>query len=78
MGEIVGDTVLFGDANTEPLLGVTAPESLGIEVDALNQQQDAVVVTTASNIRGHERQVMIVVAKNVQALRRNFGVANLA
>lgn len=38
MGEIVGGTVLFGDENTEPLLGVTALESLGIEIDPLNQQ----------------------------------------
>ena len=36
MGEIVGGTVLFGDDNTEPLLGVTALESLGIEIDPLN------------------------------------------
>ena len=33
MGEIVGSTVLFGDVNAEPLLGVTALESLGIEID---------------------------------------------
>ena len=38
MGEIVGSTVLFGDEKAEPLLGVTALESLGIEVDPLNQQ----------------------------------------
>ena len=38
MGEIVGGTVLFGEANTEPLLGVTALESVGIEVDPLNQR----------------------------------------
>ena len=38
MGEIVGGTVLFGDADAEPLLGVTALESLGIEVDPLNQR----------------------------------------
>ena len=38
MGEIVDATVLFGDADTEPLLGVTALESLGIEVDPLNQR----------------------------------------
>ena len=38
LGEIVGSTVLFGDENTEPLLGVTALESLGIEIDPLNQQ----------------------------------------
>ena len=38
MGEIVGSTVLFGDERAEPLLGVTALESLGIEIDPLNQQ----------------------------------------
>ena len=38
MGEIVGGTVLFGEANAEPLLGVTALESVGIEVDPLNQR----------------------------------------
>ena len=38
LGEVVGATVLLGDQNTEPLLGVTALESLGIEVDPLNQQ----------------------------------------
>ena len=35
-GEIVGGTVLFGDADAEPLLGVTALVSLGIEVDPLD------------------------------------------
>ena len=38
MGEIVGGTILFGDADAEPLLGVTALESVGIEVDPLNQR----------------------------------------
>lgn len=38
MGEIVGGTVLFGEAGTEPLLGVTALESVGIEVDPTNQR----------------------------------------
>lgn len=38
MGEIVDGTVLFGDADAEPLLGATALESLGIEVDPLNQR----------------------------------------
>ena len=38
MGEIVGGTVFFGDESAEPLLGVTALESLGIEIDPLNQQ----------------------------------------
>ena len=37
MDEFVGATILFGEAGTEPLLGATALESLGIEVDPLNQ-----------------------------------------
>ena len=37
MGETVGGTILFGAADAEPLLGVTALESAGIEVDPLNQ-----------------------------------------
>ena len=38
MGEFVGATVIFGEAEAEPLLGVTALESVGIEVDPTNQQ----------------------------------------
>ena len=38
MGEIVGGTVIFGEADAEPLLGVTALESVGIEVDPTNQR----------------------------------------
>jgi len=38
MGEVVGGTIIFGEPNTEPLLGVTALESVGIEVDPRNQK----------------------------------------
>ena len=38
MGEIVGGTIIYGEAGAEPLLGVTALESVGIEVDPLNQR----------------------------------------
>lgn len=38
MGEIVGGTIIMGEAGAEPLLGVTALESVGIEVDPLNQR----------------------------------------
>jgi len=37
MSVFVGATILFGEAGSEPLLGATALESLGIEVDPLNQ-----------------------------------------
>ena len=37
LGEIVGATIVFGAADSEPLLGVTALESAGMEVDPRNQ-----------------------------------------
>lgn len=38
MGEIVGGAVLFGEPHTQPLLGVTALESAGLEVDPVNRE----------------------------------------
>ncbi len=38
MGEIVGATVIFGKDDAEPILGVTALESVGIEVDPRTQR----------------------------------------
>jgi len=38
MGEIVGGTIIMGAEDAEPLLGLTALESVGIEVDPLNQR----------------------------------------
>lgn len=38
MGEIVGGTIIYGEPGVEPLLGVTALESVGIEIDPLNQR----------------------------------------
>lgn len=37
MEEIVGGTIVFGEGSAEPLLGVTALESAGVEVDPHNQ-----------------------------------------
>ena len=37
MGEFVGATIVMGESNAEPLLGVTALESVGIEIDPRNQ-----------------------------------------
>ena len=37
MGEFVGATIVFGDPDAEPLLGVTALESVGIEVNPCDQ-----------------------------------------
>jgi len=38
MGELVGATISFGQDDIEPILGVTALESVGIEVDSKNQR----------------------------------------
>lgn len=37
-GEVVGGTIVYGDACAEPLLGVTALESGGFEVDPRNEE----------------------------------------
>lgn len=38
MGDVVGATIIFGQDDVEPILGVTALESAGIEVDPQNQR----------------------------------------
>ena len=38
MGEIVGATLIFGPDDAEPILGVTALESVGIQVDPRTQR----------------------------------------
>ena len=38
MGDVVAGTIIFGEADAEPLLGVTALESAGIEVDPVHQR----------------------------------------
>lgn len=38
MGDIVGSTLIFGPDEAEPILGVTALESVGIEVDPRTQR----------------------------------------
>ena len=38
MGDLVGSTIIFGSDDAEPILGVTALESVGIEVDPRTQR----------------------------------------
>ena len=37
MGSFTGVAIVMGEDNVEPLLGVTALESIGVEVDPVNQ-----------------------------------------
>ncbi|MCE2486076.1 MAG: clan AA aspartic protease [Desulfurellaceae bacterium] len=55
MGEIVGGTILFGEANVEPLLGVTALGSVGIEVDPTSQRLKRLPAVRLKSFRSHER-----------------------
>ena len=38
MGEFTAGVLIFGDAAAEPLLGVTALESVGVEIDPVSQR----------------------------------------
>lgn len=50
MGETVGGTVIFGPDDVEPILGVTALESVGIEVDPQNQRLKRLPATRLKKI----------------------------
>jgi len=51
MGEIVGGTIIMGAPGVEPLLGVTALESVGIEVDPHNQRLKRLPAVRLKKIR---------------------------
>jgi clan AA aspartic protease len=51
MGEVAGATVVFGEDDAEPLLGVTALESVGIEVDPRNQRLTRLPTTRLKVVR---------------------------
>ena len=51
MGEIVGATIILGEPDAEPLLGVTALESVGIEVDPRNQSLKRLPSTRLRGLR---------------------------
>ena len=51
LGEIVGGTVAFGAEGVEPLLGVTALESAGVEVDPHNETFNKLSATRMRGFR---------------------------
>ena len=53
MGELSGGVIVFGDDGSEPLLGVTALESAGIEVDPRSQRLKRL---PAVRLRGFRRR----------------------
>ena len=54
MGEIVGGTILLGEANVEPLLGVTALASVGVEVDPTSQRLRRLPAVRLKSLRNRE------------------------
>ncbi len=60
MGETVGGTILFGEANTEPLLGMTALESVGIEVDPLNQRLKRLPAVRLKSLRKSNTPIQLM------------------
>ena len=54
MGEFVGGTIVFGEPDAEPLLGVTALESVGIEVDPCNQTLKRLPAVRLKGFRGRD------------------------
>ena len=51
MGEVVGGTIIFGEADAEPILGLTALESVGIEIDPQNQRLKRMPATRLKRMR---------------------------
>ena len=56
MDEVTAGRIIFGEPGTEPLLGVTALESAGIEVDPTNQRLKKLPSIRLKRLRpgGHE------------------------
>ena len=51
IGETTWGTIVFGDESAEPLLGVTALESVGVEVDQRNQTLNRLPATRLRGFR---------------------------
>src|SRR5712691_6822780 len=52
MGETVGATVIYGPDDAEPILGVTALESVGIEIDPRSQRLKRLPAVRLKSRRG--------------------------
>lgn len=53
MGEITAGLIIVGDADAEPLLSVTALESVGIEVDPQNQRLKKLPAVRLKGVQAH-------------------------
>ena len=60
MGEIVGGTITIGDPGTDPILGVTALESVGIDIDPRTQKLKRMPATRLKKIKPKIQQIIQV------------------
>ncbi len=60
MGEIVGGTIIIGDPGTEPILGSTALESVGIDIDPRTQKLKRMPATRLKKIKPKIQQIIQV------------------
>ena len=58
MGERVGATVIYGSDDAEPILGVTALESVGIEVDPRSQRLKRLPAVRLKSGRARSRGII--------------------
>ncbi len=58
MGEIVGGTIIFGDPGIEPILGVTALESVGIDIDPRSKKLKKMPATRLKKLRPKSNMVL--------------------
>ena len=78
MDEVTAGRVLFGPDGIEPLLGVTALESMGIAVDPASdtlRRLPAIPLKSAANGRRRLRAVDQRVAATVSGIRSTFAVS---
>lgn len=57
MGEIVGGTIIIGDPGKGPILGVTALESVGIDIDPRTQTLIRMPATRLKKIKPKIQQI---------------------
>jgi len=71
MGERVGATVIYGPDDAEPILGVTALESVGIEVDPRSQRLERLPAVRLKRGRKQRRGTArsVAVARPVRGKR---------
>ena len=73
MGEVIGSTVVFGKEGSEPLLGVTALESMGIEIDPVSQRLRKLPSIHLKTTADSERPLLVTSEQEPEGARSATG-----